>query len=660
MLLSEMRLTNFRQFYGTQTVVFSTDKEKNITVIMGENGSGKTTLAQAFSWCLYGETDFDDKSVLNKKVEQQMGPSFEEVVSVSIMLVHRNTNYTITREQVYSTDYQGQIKKPSNSKFKISYKAEDGQQEYLKESETDIRMKEILPKELSRYFFFDGERIGNMSKEIRKGKSKEFAEAVKGLLGLSAFSEAIDHLNGRGKSVVKVLEDEYDASGDEKINDLSKNIERLEGIINDAEADKNTADLEMQIAEEEITKLLVQIRDNEKSATLAKRSGELERSISTQKKIESDAVSEVFNVFSKYSSTWLSTKLIKDALQELANANKIDVGIPDIHQRTIEYLINRKKCICGTCIEFGNEAYTELIKVLEYIPPKSVGTIIGQFVREAELKAKARPELFDEIASRCGIAKNAENEVLKYLNEQETIRKQLENMQDVGELQKRAAYFNTQKKQQEEIKDNAVKRIATSTSEKQVCEKQLTEMALKNDNNRRTARFRAYAIYMHDYIKKIYDVEETSTRKKLEETVNNIFKQIYDGGLSISLDEKYNIRINVDEFSGVTDVETSTAQSISVIFAFIAGVIKLARENKTDDSMLVTEPYPLVMDAPLSAFDKTRIQTVCDALPNVAEQVVIFIKDTDGEIAEEHMSKKIGKKYSFDKKNEFETSIVER
>lgn len=84
-----------------------------------------------------------------------------------------------------------------------------------------------------------------------------------------------------------------------------------------------------------------------------------------------------------------------------------------------------------------------------------------------------------------------------------------------------------------------------------------------------------------------------------------------------------------------------TAQSISVIFAFITGIIKMARDNRNatdeDAQLLSSEPYPLVMDAPLSAFDKRRIKTVCQALPETAEQVIIFIKDTDGELAEEHI-----------------------
>jgi DNA sulfur modification protein DndD len=188
------------------------------------------------------------------------------------------------------------------------------------------------------------------------------------------------------------------------------------------------------------------------------------------------------------------------------------------------------------------------------------------------------------------------------------------------------------------------------------------ELTLKDENNRKIEVYKAYTQYMYDSLDKLYKDKEAETRTELEKNVNEIFKNIYNGGFSLSIDEKYNIQIIVDEFEGYdNDIETSTAQSISVIFAFIAGVIKMARQSKNpENEMLVSEPYPLVMDAPLSSFDKTRIKTVCDALPKVAEQVIIFIKDTDGEIAEEYMGNKVGKRYSFDKKNEFETYLITR
>ena len=121
--------------------------------------------------------------------------------------------------------------------------------------------------------------------------------------------------------------------------------------------------------------------------------------------------------------------------------------------------------------------------------------------------------------------------------------------------------------------------------------------------------YKAYAEYMYNKLYSIYTEQENITREELEKVVNDIFRQIYNGGFSLKIDEKYNIQVIVDDFEGyLDDVETSTAQSISIIFAFIAGVIKMARKsNNPDNELLVTEPYPLVMDAPLS-FDKRRIK----------------------------------------------------
>lgn len=152
MLLKSLKLKDFRQFKGEQEITFSTDPVRNVTVIMGENGSGKTTLAQAFTWCLYGDTDFDDKSMLCKATGQTMLPGNEEKVRVELALQHNNIDYLCIREQLYSKDNSGSIRRHNQTTFKIAYKNADGQREYVPDGETELRMKEILPKELSKYF----------------------------------------------------------------------------------------------------------------------------------------------------------------------------------------------------------------------------------------------------------------------------------------------------------------------------------------------------------------------------------------------------------------------------------------------------------------------------------------------------------------------------
>ena len=663
MLLKNMSLTNFRQFNGTQSISFSVNPEKNVTVIMGENGSGKTTLAQAFTWCLYGATDFDDQVVLNKAIAQNIGPNGEATVQIKISMVHLGVDYTMTREQKYMTDSTGNLKRPNNTVFKIQYKNSDGQQEFIKESEVELRMKEILPKELAKYFFFDGERIGNMSKEIRKGKSKEFADAVKSLLGLSAFTEALEHLGGRSaNTVIKSYESDYDSKSDSKIAQLRDEISRYDARLEQIEKRLSEIDNEEYTASEKVKEYEVKIAENRDSEKYAQERAKLKSKIAGLEQSKVSSTSGVIDTFNRKGSSWMATKMIHDALKELVDADKLDTGIPDIYARTIQFLINRKKCLCGAPIEFGGAAYTELNKVLDYIPPKSIGTLIGQFARECELKSQGAADAFDDISNKFSVVSGFDADYADLSNQIETINKKLEGMLNVGELQKKYTFYDGEVKKLRAEKVRLVEEKGGIGTKRERCETGINELVLKDDNNRRVARFKAYATYMYKYLFSVYKEKETEVREQLEETVNTIFKEIYNGGFSLKLDEKYNIQIQVDDFVGYSgDVETSTAQSISVIFAFIAGVIKMARENNSDEnSMLMTEAYPLVMDAPLSAFDKTRIKTVCDALPKVAEQVIIFIKDTDGEIAEDNMGSKVGMRYMFDKKNEFETELIGR
>ena len=310
MLLKKMNLENFRQFIGTQSIDFSTEPDRNVTIILGENGSGKTTLAQAFTWCLYGDTDFDDKNVLNKKVAQKIGPNGEASVKVELNLKHMEIEYTIIREQKYTTDATGNLKRPNNSVFKIAYRNSDGQQEFIRENETEVRMKQILPKELSKYFFFDGERIGNMSKEIKKGKSPEFAEAVKSLLGLSAFTAALDHLNGRSSSsVIKSYDEDYDSKSDSKIARYREEMKKYENRLAVIEKRLEEIDNEELTAKEKQKEYEIKLVENKDSEKLANERTHLLDKI---KRLEESKIRNTHSIlenFNKSGAFWMAINL---------------------------------------------------------------------------------------------------------------------------------------------------------------------------------------------------------------------------------------------------------------------------------------------------------------------------------------------------------------
>ena len=86
MKIESITLHNFRQYIGTQTIEFSTDENKRVTVLVGDNTSGKTTLIRAFEWCLYRKNGFDNPILLNDEVAKQMEESETQDVIVTIIL----------------------------------------------------------------------------------------------------------------------------------------------------------------------------------------------------------------------------------------------------------------------------------------------------------------------------------------------------------------------------------------------------------------------------------------------------------------------------------------------------------------------------------------------------------------------------------------------
>lgn len=125
MFINKIELQNFRQFAGKNNEIsFSTDPDKNITIVMGDNGSGKTTLAQAFLWCLYGDTEFTVKEVINRDIRDAMTPNDEETVKVDLYITKEIDGeqclYRISRRQKFKRTYSKLL--PLGTEFTVSQK----------------------------------------------------------------------------------------------------------------------------------------------------------------------------------------------------------------------------------------------------------------------------------------------------------------------------------------------------------------------------------------------------------------------------------------------------------------------------------------------------------------------------------------------------------
>ena len=660
-----MTLKDFRQFKGTQVIDFSRDENQNVTIIVGENGTGKTTFSQAFNWCLYGETVFSDKILICKSTAQELSLNEECCVFVQLEFNHNNTEYKCIREQIYYCDSKGILKAKPNSLLKLEYRGKDGQQKKIPENILESEVNKILPKDLSHYFFFDGERITLMSKEIASGKSKEFADAVKSLLGLSGFENALNHLNGihNQNSVIKQYRKSFDTEGNADFERLKKESADLEGEKENIEKKLDDIDDYLKNAATQKEKLQEELKKFASIENDITSRNEAEKDLEKINKHRQEGVRDYLRYFSEHNYSFFVRKLINDVMEKLDKTKIKDTGIPDIHARTIDYLINkRQSCICGAPIFEGNEVHKHLLELLQFIPPQSLGTSIRNFVDIAKEKTKA-DDFADEMETKYTIIRQWDKEIDELHEKISGLNKKIANSseEEIQKKQKQLQEWDNRENGWFEERGKGKQEIVDLQGKISGVNQKISNFANVSKNNQKISLYMKYAEYIYNSLKADYNREEEKVRIEFEKTINEIFKIIYNGGLSLKIDEKYNIKIIVNDFNGYNEnVETSTAQSLSVILAFISAVIKMARENQeSGNKLLVTESYPLVMDAPLSAFDKTRIQTICEVLPKTAEQVIIFINDKDGEIAEKNMKEKIGKKYRFNKKNEFETYMEE-
>ena len=656
MKIEFIELYNFRQLKEAK-IEFSTDNEKNVTIIMGNNGAGKTTLSQAFTWCLYGETSFKIKSVLNKDKERKLSANSSVLVTVKIGLEHNGIKYELERNGAYKKRANGSVVGDPTTVL-LTRKTKDGLTVTVKDWEKELR--EILPQELSKYFFFDGERIEKMSKEVQGGKrSSEFADAVRGLLGLNAIMSAIDHLKpGKKYSVVGLYEDKQSSTNNNEINKTMDDINQTR--IFSEKLEKRLKEISEQ--EENDKKLILscneKLKEYEESRKLQNEREKYEENKIKLEQKKENKIQNLLKDFNNLNYSYFTQYLIKDTIKDLVNLKYEEKSIPELSSKVIRYLMEHHICICGRELVEGSAEWNKLKELLEYLPPKSLGTLIGSFIKESRLRTKQKNSLSQNISEKNREINDFQKEIdditdtLRALDEKLSGKDVAKIISELVRDRKNAETdLNILQREKEEKKEKKVKIDYLLEG----YEQRLKKLNLANKENRRIEVYKTYAIEVYKALTKKLDEKEKQLRISLEQEINDIFKTIYNGGLSLDIDENYGIRVHASNF----ETETSTAQSISVIFAFIGGIIKLAREYQNNENKeLTSEPYPLVMDAPLSAFDKQRIKKVCEVLPGIAEQVIIFIKDTDGDLARENLVNKIGKIKFIKKIDEF-NSVVE-
>jgi len=652
MIINKLEMYNFRQFVGLQSVEFSTDPQKNVTVLLGVNTSGKTTIIRAFEWCLYGKNGFDDQILLNKDVRDNMNVGDVQDTWVSVTFTHDSKVYTLKRLFCYtcserrmtanSPNIEVVLNRNPDEKLTLVYLQSDGQTKIpIDRSNITESMDRVLPRDLSDYFFFGGERISSIANRT------DLSKAVRGLMRLDVLENARDHLS----KVLKSFQASIDTSGDANAQKAKDTLETYRNQLAISEEDKKNADSQMQYWSD---------KEKEYSAVLAKSNIEqvkkakaewdrLERTISSEKKKLENAVQALVESFNNRPYIFFGMPVIQQTLELLETVKDSTESVPNMDQVSIDYLLKRGYCICGTHLDPGSVPYQKVMEERKKLPPEHIGSVVATYKATAEGYLAGNENYLNALEERYKDIRSIKRTIGQLQDDLNAQAELILDDTDAKAIEAKRKDAHTHYLEAKYDFEQAIQNVGRCNENIKNSEAAIEMFAKSSKKNERIARMIAYSQAVYEWLNRTYQEKEGTVRAELQKRVNDNFSRMYHGERSIIIDDKYRVRYS--------DIKTEESDGLKAVksFAFIASLVSMAKEKILDDQdMQLGQVYPIVMDAPFSNVDEIHIDNICKILPNTANQVIMAVMKKDWDYAVDNLYKFVGKSYEITKDRDAE------
>lgn len=216
--LKSLEVTNFGPFKGRQRVAF--DDAPGVSIFYGENMRGKTSLLNAIRFALFGtvlgrgrrSVSFYDLVNLEARAEG------ERHFEVSLELTHAGATYRLTRT--------GKPGPGGSDEYVASAYLERGGH-ILSPEQANIELERILPKEIARFFLFDGELLQEYEDLLHRESDMgtQISGAIERILGLPILTGSRDS----AKAALDRAEVAFAlaAQGDQKTREFGNQLQSL-------------------------------------------------------------------------------------------------------------------------------------------------------------------------------------------------------------------------------------------------------------------------------------------------------------------------------------------------------------------------------------------------------------------------------------------------
>jgi len=651
MKLHQLKMTNWRSFYGeSNDVIFSTSASENVTVIHATNGSGKTNILNALLWLFSGDTSasFSQKNqLINRQAlfQAKIGDTVE--CSVECVFEHHGRlnralrSSKCTREDSVERSW-GNAK---ISPISIMYQAENGGWEKAPSPQDFI--DSIIPPSIRDFFFFDGEELKVKFSHDKK-RQDALAKQMQFFFGLGAMLSTQKALATAERRLTK----ECSRSDDDKLTSLTTKKNNLVDQKDQAIEEKERIDEQASFYATKIEKIDSALTKLQESAELQKRRQILkDAKLLADKTMANNRVARTREIGTNGYTVFLSNLLasLSSQIEELEARGELP---SDIKRPFIERLLTTNKCMCGRQLEENDNSRKNVEAWLSKSGLTDVEERVLRMSGQFAQAGKEKQLFWERLGELQQIRFEQEIIIEKTNKELAMISESLQSSADEKIHQLEKTREELQDKRETEILNQGKFTQKIQDIEAGILKVQVEIDQLKDIRDEAALALERQTIANKslECVQEIFGARDSQLRSDLLRRIKERYRQLTVTNYEPRLSDDYCLEIVERSTGKETVVGLSKGETQVLAFCFIGSIIEIQREHVEKQGLIpagvdATE-YCIAMDSPYGQLAKNYRETVSKYIPEVTDQVILFVTDSQWQVgAQEIMGERVGKQY---------------
>ncbi|RDU68935.1 hypothetical protein CQA62_04860 [Helicobacter cholecystus] len=621
MFISKITICNLFAYYGKVEVEFKKVEGKNLYCIYGNNGFGKTSFIRCAKLLFLG-IGVKEEEIPN--VIQRFAPRIKSVKQllkgdsstwngilnkaaikeglkdffVSFEGTLGDKSFVLTRT---FTDVDGEIEE----KLRL-----DINEKTLNDEEAQERIGTILPPNLTEFFFFDGEELGELSNNLRK----EFQGKIEEILQIKPLDILIKQIQNYRDDLLKsgITNKEQQRALDNKMQDKQRcesNLNHNKDLLKSINHFIEEKDTQIKQLQKKIEKLSAD--SSKEQEELIRERNELDKELSSLKERLKESIKSVI---------FVSNEALLHGLREQIQKLESSKSTSDIE--ALKRLLPEFKAFMNEELE-----NSELFKVLDI---KSIEEIIDKFPNKLESKGLQDSFITHNMITplRESLArlenvnltqdikeiKSTKNKLTQVKNNIDELRSDDSTGEKQKALKEEIDVLEGEKSQKEEEKEKLKDDLRNLEATKEQLDREIDSLRQNINTERIDSKLKILKSLKTSLIE-----YKTKLNNKLRDELHSLILQNYqkllpnDNIKELSISEDFEIKLKDENGEQIIVENQSSGQKQILAIAIFWALSKLSNSR-----------LPLIIDTPLSRIDSENRARIIQNYYASDSQVIIL------------------------------------